>query len=464
MRKLVTVLSAGRYSIPQIILKIKKDTYIEDLLRTSGILYAGGVVALVLVVIQQFSLARILGPSDYGRLAIIISSGLLALLFLDFRTWELGIKLITSEIANEAPVEVVRIFNWLISIELVSGLFGAALIFVLAEPLAVHLLNIPGFEWMIRFYASSLPFRVVADGVATTVPRIYNDFKWVAYKTVLNNFLRLILPLALVLVGYGLSGAVVGIVISEIVNFIVVVVIAWRILKREMPGVRLWDRTRPRLRMPLYRMISDYWVVSTLTGLHYQAFIPFMGTLTSTAQVGLFRIGLDVAQLIEKLVAPFTLGVTPQIMRVHAQEEWGTFTRYIKRIAVLFFIAIAPLTAAILVLGPFIFPRILPDERYSLLPVIASILSVGNGIAMAILPWTRPALLVLDHSRIQSLGMLLQTFMMFIMLWWLTPEYGAFGAAIAMAVPMALFHLFYLAFWIYSSKRQPASKSLEAPR
>lgn len=440
--------------IQELLSKIRGDTHIHDLFRTSGILYAGALIALTLLLIQQFGLANLLGASDYGRLAIIISSGLLIMLFLEFRTWELGIKLLTTEITNQAHVEVIRILNWLVSIELITGLSGMVLLFALAELLATRVLNIPGLESLIRVYALSLPFRVLADGVTSTIPRVYNQFKWVAYKTISNNFLRLVLMVGFVKLGYGLSGAVVGALISDVINFIVVMVIAWRILKREMPDVRLFDRTPPNQRSTGYRMMGDYWVISSLVGLNQQAIIPFTGILTSTAQVGLFRIGLDIAQFIDKLVAPITLGVTPQIMRIYEQEEWAIFTRYIKRTSYLFFIAVTPLTLAILVLGPTVFPRILHDEIYGLLPPVAAIISVGYAITVAITPWTRPALIAVGYSRIQSIALLLQTIMMFVLVWWLTPSYGALGAAVAMCVSMALFSLFYLFFWMYISKRQ----------
>jgi len=459
LRKLEAVIlnpldKAKHFVSQRIVLKFKADTHIQDLLHTSGILYAGGAVALILLIIQQFALARLLGPSEYGRLAIIISSGLLALLFLDFRTWELGIKLLTTEIANQAPVEVVRVINWLVAIEVVTGLLGAGLLFVFAEPLGIHILNVPGFEWLIRLYAFSLPFRMVADGVTSTVPRVYNNFKWVAYKTVSNNFFRLVIMLALVLMGYGLSGAVIGAVISDIVNFIVVTVIAWRILKREMPGLRLWDRTRPRQQVAGYRIIGDYWVVSSLAGLNQQAIFPFLGLLTSTAQVGLFRVALDIAQFLDRLVAPLNLGAAPQIMRVYAQHDWKTFTSYLKRTALLFCAAVTPLILAIIILGPFVFPRILQDENYALLPIVAAITSIGYAINMATIPWVRPALIAVGHSRIQSIAIFFQSLMMFVMVWWLAPRYGALGAAIGMGVSMGILSLFLLFFWIYVSKRQ----------
>jgi len=441
--------------------KIREDVHIKDLLRTSGILYVGALIALVLLLVQQFGLANLLGASDYGRLAIIISSSLLIMLFLDFRTWELGIKLLTTEITNQSNEEVIRLLNWLASIELATGLVGMVLLFLLAEPLATHLLNVPGLEWLIRLYALSLPFRVLADGVISMIPRVYNQFRWVAYKTVSNNLFRLIFMVVLVKLGYGLSGAVIGALIGDLINFAVVMVIGWRILKQKMPGVRLFDRTRPRQQAAGYRLIADYWIISTLVGLNQQAIIPFMGLLTIASQVGLFRTGLDIAQFIDKLVAPMTLGVTPQIMRIYEQEEWTTFTRYIKRTSVIFFLAVTPLTLAILFLGPIFFPRMLHDPIYSALPPVAGIISVGYAITVAITPWTRPALIAVGHSRIQSVVLLLQTLVMFILLWWLTPQYGALGAAISMGASMAFFSIFYLFFWMYISRWQVHPRPLK---
>jgi O-antigen/teichoic acid export membrane protein len=462
MRMLARVTAKWLYSLRQgLLLRVRKDVHTRDLLRTSGILYVGGLIALILVLIQQFSIANLLGSSNYGRLAIIVSSGLLVMLFLDFRTWELGIKLITTEITGKTHVEVIRLLNWLASIELITGLIGMVLLFVLAEPLAVHLLNIPGFEGLIRLYALSLPFRVLADGVMSTVPRLYNQFNWVAYKTISNNLFRLVLMIVLVKLGYGLSGAVMGAAISDVINFIVVVVIAWRILKHEMPHLHLFDRTPPKQQISGNQMMGDFWVFSSLVGLNQQAIIPFMGLLTSTSQVGLFRIGLDIAQFIDRLVAPITLGVTPQIMRIYEQEDWGIFRRYIKRTATLFLVAVIPLTLGILVLGPFVFPRVLHDEIYRFLPIVASITSIGYGINVAVVPWARPALIAIGHSRIQSVILVLQTLGLFVLAWLLVPRYGATGAAIAILISMASVSLFYLFFWMYIGKRKLRTQSVK---
>lgn len=444
-----------------LILRVRNDVHIQNLLRTSGILYIGGLVALILVLIQQFSLANLLGSSGYGRLAIIISSGLLAMLFLDFRTWEMGIKLLTTEITNQRHLEIIRIANWLISIELLTGLFGMLLLFIFAEPLATHLLNISGFDWLIRFYAISLPFRVVADGVFSTIPRVYNRFKWVTYRTIANNLLRLILMVGLTKLGYGLSGAVIGAVISDMANFIMVMLIARYILKREIPHFNLFDRTPPIQKSAGYRMMADFWIVSSLVGLNLQAIIPFMSLFTSPAQVGLFRIGLDIAQFIDKLAAPITLGITSQIMHIYQREKWVTFVHYIKQTFIFFLLVVIPLTLGILILGPWIFPKLLHDLNYVSLPPVASIVSVGYAFAVAIIPWARPTLIVIGRSRIQSIIMLLQTLTMFAMVWWLTPQYGALGTAVAMAVPMTLSSLCFLFFWGYISKWQLHPRPLE---
>lgn len=420
-----------------ILTRIRHDAHLTNLLKNSGLLYASGIFSIILTFVQQITTANALGAADYGRFAIVLSSGFLATVIVDFRTWELGTKLLAAPIAQHNYQESIRIITWLNAVELAAGLFGALSIFLLAEPIAWYLLQTPEISWLIQLYAFSIPFRVVVMGISSVLPRLFNHFNWVAIKSVGYALARLVFISGAAWLGLGLVGVVIAAILVEVLHLGVMIVMALAIRKYHLPGTPVFDLTRPRQFAEARIMLGAFWLNSTLLGIHIYAFIPLMALFTTPAQVGLFRSGMDIAELIDRAIQPLLLVIWPKIITLYAPNQFQTFRRYVRQAAVLLNLIALPLALAIIIASSVLLPRLLPHEEFANLAPIVAILVAGNGIYIGQF-WTRPVIIVTDLLSTQNgltFGLLVISFGILI---WLTPTYAAMGSAVARAVFLLL--------------------------
>ena len=420
-----------------ILTHIRNDTNLKDLLKHSGILYISGLLAIGLTFIQQITTAVLLGSSDYGRLAIVLSSTLMVTVLLDFRTWEIGSKLLIQPLQKKVYPETIRVISWLFILEVVAGLLGVVVMILLAEAVAVHLLLNPDLTLLIRLYAISIPFRIVTTGILGVVPRFFNQFDWLAVKAVSYAGIRLVLMSGAALLGYGLIGVVIAALISEIFHFIMLVIISLRIWQRNMVRTRFFDLSKPSNFAEGVQMLPRFWINSTLMGIHLHLFIPVAALLTTPAQIGIFRVGLDVMELLDKAIQPLWVVFTPKIIMLYNADKLFDFRRYLRQCAVITNAVTIPLMTVILLGSPIVFTRLLSESDFGGVVAVTAVLTITNAVYIGLL-WTRPAIittgLISQHNLLTFVVLLLSLGALV----WLVPATGAVGAALAKGIFLVL--------------------------
>lgn len=430
--------------------RVKQDSNLTDLLQNSGILYIGGLVSLALTLAQQISTANLLGSVDYGRLAIVLSSGLLLMLVTDFRTWEIGIKLLTHSKQNQLHDETTRVTTWLISLEVLTGVISALLLLIFAPLIATHLLQAPDLTTLIQIYALAVPFRLMATGVLSVFPRLYGRFSWLAWKSIAYSLVRLILMSGAAFLGLGLQGVIIGAIIGEIFNFILLIVMAYPLYRPQV--THLIDFKRPQQFAEGRRMLGELWISSTIAGLHYQTFIPIMALLTSPAQVGLIRSALDIAEMLERIIQPLSIVFTPKIVSLYQGGDRVAFHRYLKQCAGLLSALVIPIVLGIMLLSPLL-PRLLGDEGFEGIAVVANILVFGTGFHAILQWWLRPAAIATNTVYQQNIAQIILVIFVVVIMVIFVPSLGAIGAAWAKLSYLAIFPITSLMLFLYQQYR-----------
>lgn len=406
---------------------IRNDSNLRDLLRHSSIMYASGLVSTLLITIQQISTAYLIGPADYGRLATVLGSGLLVMLIVDVRTWELGTKLLARPILERDYQESARVITWLTSADILTGLISAFIVFMFARLIAIHLLQAPELEWLVGLYTLSIPFRMLANGIARTGLRMYNRFGLLSAKSIVYGAARIVLMSGAALLGLGLEGVIIGAILAEVIGALMLLVMQVWIMRRELPGAKLIDFRKPRQFSEGIRMMGGLWFSATLAGLQVETFVPLLALLTTPTQVGLFRSGLDIAETIEKLLIPFMLVLFPQIVKSYEQTNRSQFESLIRQSTLFMGILTVPFLLGIIVIGPFILPRLL-GENFGGVSAVASFIATGFTV-YGLLMWTRPALIALNRIAELNLVGISVVILSTVCLFTLAPAYGAAGGA-----------------------------------
>lgn len=428
---------------------LRQDSNLRDLIRNSGVLYAGGLVSLALTFAQQITTAGFLGAEDYGRFAVVASAAMLIMLIIDFRTWEVGTKLLTRSESEGDTAETARVTSWLLAIELITGIVGAIAIALAAPWMAQTFLRSPELAGLITLYAIAIPFRVLSLGVLSVFPRIGNRFDWLAQKSIAYAVVRLVLMTGAAGLGLGLPGVIAGAIIGEVFNFALLTLMAWQLYSPRRQRRALFDLSRPNQFDEGRRMLGQLWVSSTLYGIHQQAFIPFLSLFTSAAQIGIFRVALDIAELVERTVQPITVVVSPRIYRLYIERNRSSYVRYLRMSAAFMAALVVPVSMAIAVGIVFLIP-LLDLQSFTGVEASAVLMLAGNAVNMTLTTWLRPALIAAGYYRMMNVIMLIHLALILVIVLVLAPELGALGGALAKGITVAIFPLVYLAVFLRS--------------
>lgn len=435
-----------RLSIMQhLMTKIKSDSRLKTMLRHTGIMYASGLFSTLLIIIQQISTASLLGPAEYGRLAAVLASGSLIMLIVDVRTWEVGTKLLAHSVNVQDNSETAQVITWLTIVDLITGLLGAVVVFVLAPLIATHLLHAPALTWLVALYALSIPFRMLANGIARTTLRVYDRFGLLSLKSLIYGIARIVLISGAALVGLGLEGAIIGAILAEVIGTTVLLGMQVIVFRAEAPDCRLIDLRRPKQFDYGMKMMKGLWFSATFAGLQLELFVPVLALLTTPDQVGLFRSGLDVAEIVEKLLIPFMLVMYPQVMQTYETGNRSAFVQLIKQSAVLMGLMTLPIVLAVLLAGPFVLPRLL-GSGYNDASTVASLIALGFTV-YGILMWTRPALIAFSRIRELNLIGFATAILTTLALLAIAPSHGAIGAATVRGLGLAAQNFLMLALF-----------------
>jgi O-antigen/teichoic acid export membrane protein len=442
----------------RLLARLRADQNLMRMLKHSGILYAAGGISSLLISLQQITTAIAIGPEAYGRFATIVGISALAMLIADVRTWEVAGKLYARPVLDSDYDELARLTTWLTLVDLLTSAAAALIILLLAAPIATWLLDAPQAAGAVALFTFSLPFRMIANGAVRTLMRMYDRFNWLSVKSLVYALSRLLLITGAALLGADLTGIVLAAVLAEVIGGLTIIVMGVWVYRQHMPGARLIDLRRPRQWNDGKRLIRGLWLSATLWGLEVEMYVPLLALLTSPAQVGLFRSGLDIAETIEKLLVPFMLVLFPQVTRSYEQDTRPRFLRIIWQSMGLMAALTLPVLVGILLAGPFIIPRLL-GPGYEGAHTVASLIAVGF-TAYGLLMWTRPAMVALNRIRDLNLIGLVSISVSATLLVIFAPVYGAIAAAAVRGGAMV--GQYSVSAWLF--RREMARHQLPAER
>jgi O-antigen/teichoic acid export membrane protein len=435
-----------------IISRLQRDSNLKELLRNSGVQYIAGIFTILLTLAQQMSTASILGALDYGRFAVVIGSTTLIMLIVDVRTWELGTKLFVRPILDKSYTEIVRTLTWLVLVDAVIGTIGSFLLVLLAEPLAFYFLKMPELDWLVRLYGLSIPFRLIGTGGSIALLRLYNRFDWLAIKSVVFAVVRLVLITGAALLGLGLTGVIIGAILIEVLNTIIILMMTLFLYQREMHVTRLIDLNRPQNFNEGRSLLVQLWISATLKGLQLETLIPITALMTSPVQVGLLRVALDIGDLINKLVAPLVVVFSSVIVKLYEEKLFTAFKAYIRQVFLLLSGLTLPFTFGIIFGGPFIFPLVLPD--FEGVTPVAALVAIGYGVNVLFM-WLRPAIMAMDLVWQQNIVGFVLTSITIIGVALLSSYYGGLGSAVSLTAFMSIHNA--VLFILFQRKLQQTS-------
>jgi O-antigen/teichoic acid export membrane protein len=273
------------------------------------------VVGKLVGIIQSVLLARMLGPRNYGILAILQQILDLAILFA-----ALGLPTAVTKFVSEYRAtnnEHVRDpVSAAFPLALVSSLIIGAAFFLAAPALAVGVYGTPELEQYVRIASMSIPFSVFVILSFATL----QGYQKIADFSKFNVFLTAVGMVVLVVFtwGFNLYGTSLGITVVSVISFLVGVFLLKRLFGHTRVTFDLPLRMRRKqigslLRYSLPLLAASALVLTT----HWYA-RTYLALARGYTDVGLFRVAESLSQLLVFIPSSLSVPFLPVVAEIDA--------------------------------------------------------------------------------------------------------------------------------------------------
>jgi PST family polysaccharide transporter len=386
--------------------------------------------AAALGFLGQLISARALGPHAFGLLALVFAAAGFFQSFLDLTVEEAAIKYGFRYSTVEQWGKFRRVFEGAMAFKGIGGVLAGVALIVLA-PLANTLFGSEGLL-VPMIVAAFLPIAQAPEGlagVAIVLRGRYDIRSW---------FLTFSMALRCLALGigsqYGVTEAMVGVVLAQVVATAAVTAAGWAAYRRfpQAPSERLGDDRREIL-----SFVGQSTVATTVLSLRGTFSPILLGIVTSPVQVGYFRTAQSPQQALASLSAPARLILLTEQTRDWERGERHSVLEGVRR----YTIAVGGLMVLAAVPVLWFMPqliRFLYGEQFVPAANAGRLMFAAGALAVAI-GWTkslpvsigRPGLRILTHG--------VETIALIPLVLALGAAWGATGAAAAVLASTVVF-------------------------
>ncbi|MCL4400759.1 MAG: polysaccharide biosynthesis C-terminal domain-containing protein [Candidatus Parvarchaeota archaeon] len=291
--------------------KNEEDIAAEHVVLASNSIYAmfRYVSKFFISFVLSVLFVRFLGATNYGifSIATLYWSVFLTIMTFGFGSAaQYGISRYRAKRNKKGAAWISIHYFWLLTI---GTIIGSILMFLLSNPIAVAY-RIPQLSLLLQLLAIGLVFYSISEGFSDSVYAAYQQMKYTFFKGLLFDALRIV-QVIIVIIGFGLVGAIAFYTVLYIITASVGIYFIYRIIKP-------LGKPIPISKAELHGLnrYSSFTYTSSLIGLFYGPLITLvLGFFAPDASfVSFYRIGLLMASLVtipaSALSTPFFATIT----------------------------------------------------------------------------------------------------------------------------------------------------------
>ena len=400
----------------------KKRSFFAD----SSSVFGNNILILIIGIATSILLARYLGPEGRGIYAAILVYPILLTSLA-----ELGIRQSIIFLVGQKqypPEKIIPVLLWMIIVSsMLSILIVGGIFFFLKDP------DFSLFAIILALFY--IPFRIVisySQGVFVGKGEIwrFNQLNWIPQVIL---FLGIII---LVVLG---NFYVIGALVATLIGSLIMSVYALFLLSQISPLKVLFDLEIVKRLIGLGVL---YGIALFIINLNYRIDIVIMQQLTTVAEIGLYTVGVSVAELV--LQIPRAVGIVVFSRSANSQEP-DLFSKRLTKLFRVSFISAMVCGIILALIAPYLVPFVFGT---AFLPSVLVIQLIMPGIIM------RTAFAVLNFDMagkgkpVISLVALLPALIINVILnIILIPSYGANGAAFASSISYVFGSVFFICLY-----------------
>ena len=346
-----------------------------------GYLTVSKLVATAIGLVMTASAARVLGPQEFGRVALLMGYPLLVWSFASVKSLSVTTRYMARFRSTGQLQELSGISKLGYGIDALSGLVAALVIAASGGFVNESLFNISTLAWLSVVFGLSLPFYSLLStsyAVLTSCARI----RWLAVMQVFDRFITFLLVVAALVMGFEEAGVVLATAAAHVTVGLTAACVATLCLTRE--GAPPWWRSSlgpiKNLKGELKSFFGWTYLTACFSGVVGQGPALLLGHWQGTAAAGFYRLAMSIFSVSSYAEASLWAIVYPRL-----SIRWGagerdeirdTLWRWTRR----FGLPLAIMLLGAVALSPFLIPAVL-GGAYKAMVTGVQFLLVGAAVS-----------------------------------------------------------------------------------
>lgn len=415
---------------------LREDSLFRRVVNNSLHLFSNNTIALALSVLQGALVTRLLGPSGFGLLGIIMFYASTVNSLFSFRMGELVVRYGGEYLEKGEKDKASALIKAAALTELLVSSLAFIIVAVTAYWAEANIAKTSGIAWMFTVYAIGLLANFNTEtsiGILQVTDRIKLQGRANLLQSIVTTIVIVAAFLAngtlqTILFAYLLSKTILGLgmFIAAQIQLNRVLGRGWR--RESFSAIASWRE--------LIRFAVSSNVSATIIKIFRESEILWVGFFLSATAAGYYRVAYTLVGFLAIVTDPLIASTFPEINRLVVQSAWTRLKDFLRKVTSLSFAYNVAIAIGFVLLGQWMI-RIYSNETF--LPAYPALIALVIGLAFNYtLFWNRPLLLSLGLPEFPIKVTLVVGLIKIALAFVLVPRYGLVAAG-------ALLSFYYVA-------------------
>ncbi len=404
----------------------------KRLFKNTGLLISGDTVSAVLGVLTFAVSARALGTETLGMLVLIDAYVRIIDKLVNFQSWQFMIKYGSDTLGIKDISGFKALVKFGTLVDACTAILGCAVSLALTGVIARWQNWPPEMIHLALIYSAIVAFDVA--GVPTGVLRIFDQFKLFSVQKSATSIIKFVGAVLAWRFGYGLKGFVWVWMLTEIVDYVSLTVMAW--LELHKRGFkRIWAEPLRGI-TKRHPGLWNFLISTNLTGSVKVGFreldILIVGKMLSLTDVSLYKLAKKLCASLDRLTNPLYQSLYPELTKLWAKKDTQGFKHMVKQMIYIMG-GLSLLTWCLFVFFGHFIIQVTAGQDFVNAYFVTVWYLLANGIAITTLPLA-PMILAMGKANLSFWIQFLPTLVYFPILSWMIGVWHLEGAGHAYIV------------------------------
>jgi len=425
-----------------------KAIFRHRLAEGASLLAISQYVGAALNMVTNILIARLLGPTDYGLVALAVAYPTMLYSFVSIKSVSVTTRYVAAFRAKKETEKLEAIVKLGYGLDFYVSLMALTLVAISSWWVSERFYRQPYLAWLMVVYAGSFPLFSLT-GNSWAVLSSWGRFRLLAIFEVLHPFLKLCLTVGFIVAGFGVSGVVIGMGLAQASIGLIMMIATTDLLLCE--GLGTWWKASLKPVISLKRELMGFlgwnYLLVTLSGLLVQLPVMLLGRLRGPEEAGFYRIALSIGTVGSYLETSLGRVIYPTLSAWWSSEGEERIVRTLKGWTLKVGLPISATIVLVTILFPWLLPLLFGHDYR---PAVPGVQVIMLGIAIsATFFWLNSFYYASKKINLWVSGYTLYTILVIGLGWFVIKQWGFFGLSCLMTVGKVLFtfSMFALLSW-----------------